>query len=219
MANSLIRPFQPRMLIALLLSYIPIANFLADGYKIKCAQTFNTQQLPEWREWGKLFVQGLALRAIQLVYAAPALFILGWFAFFFRPDQLGIAELLPTLLFGRNIFFAMLVFLVVAAWFAPSAVLSYAFEGRFRAAFSLGVVKRTLSLAYLKSWGLSGLYLLAIFGLIYFYIYYVSAILIDNLLVTLPYAAGLYLILTVSGITYWTMLAKGYYQAYSRTGY
>jgi len=219
MANSLVKPFQLRMFIGFLLQFIPIAGLLFDGYKIRCAQTFNSAQLPEWRDWGKMFLQGLGLRAIQVIYGLPTLAIVLWLALGFQVQDLSAAQLLTEVLLARNLFFLMIALLLVAAWFVPSAVLSYAFENRFGAAFSLGMLKRTATLAYLKSWLLSSAYALAIFAVIGLFAIFGSAPFAENFIGIMIFVAILYLLLTVSGITYWTMLAKGYYQTYARTGY
>ena len=66
------RPFQNfgKLLLGLVFSFIPIVNFIATGYGLECARTASKKKfkLPEWENFGKLFVDGLLAVLITLIY-------------------------------------------------------------------------------------------------------------------------------------------------------
>jgi len=72
-----------KVIIGGILNMIPIVNLLAYGFmvrKFKMAVMGETQ-LPEWKGWGELFVQGLKYLVVSLVYMiVPVLVLLVMFA-------------------------------------------------------------------------------------------------------------------------------------------
>lgn len=64
-----------KVLIGGLLIWIPIVNFAVIGYMLKVAENVargNPRPLPEWSEFGDLFMRGLYGFVIELVYLIPA---------------------------------------------------------------------------------------------------------------------------------------------------
>lgn len=212
MANSLLRPFQPRMLIGWLLCFVPLVSFLSQGYKIRCAQTPYESELPQWTNLKKMFVQGLALKAIQIIYGLPAILILFWIWSMAKPGAIPITEFLPALRLVKNLLYVLAILSFAAVWFAPSAVLSYAFENRFGAAFSAQVLRRTLNLAYLKGWILASICALASWAVIAGVAATLAGILSANSITAMCFVGILYFVLFAFGIAYWTILAKSYYR-------
>lgn len=65
-----------KVLIGGLLIWIPIINFAVFGYMLKVAENVargNSQVLPEWSEFGDLFMRGLYYFLITLVYQIPTI--------------------------------------------------------------------------------------------------------------------------------------------------
>lgn len=88
-----------KILIGGLLMFVPIFNFFALGYLYRFASNIHKSgriKLPDWQEWGKLFLEGLIFLGVLFLYgfvpilAGWAIYlliskitigILGWFAF------------------------------------------------------------------------------------------------------------------------------------------
>src|SRR3989344_7690417 len=75
------RPFADfnKLLIGVLFLLIPIVNiatgFFVRGYRLEAAKNYN-KKLPEWRDFGKLFVRGLLSWVISIIYLMPAFILL-----------------------------------------------------------------------------------------------------------------------------------------------
>lgn len=74
------RPFTDvkKLVIGIVLQLIPIVNFLAFGYQLKCAKTAMEKkfELPEWGDWVNLFVKGLLAIIIAIIYMLPAIIVI-----------------------------------------------------------------------------------------------------------------------------------------------
>ena len=59
-----------KVLIGGIINMIPIVNFLGSGYNLKVmkAAISGKSELPEWGDWGNLFVKGLIAFIITIVY-------------------------------------------------------------------------------------------------------------------------------------------------------
>ena len=60
-----------KMIIGIALSILPIVNFFCSGYAYRIFKAGLNRQplvLPEWDEWGDVFIQGLIIFAMQLLY-------------------------------------------------------------------------------------------------------------------------------------------------------
>lgn len=73
------RPFSDvkKLLIGIAIQLIPIVNFMVIGYQLKCARyAMNKKyELPEWTEWKDLFINGLKVWIICIVYLLPGVII------------------------------------------------------------------------------------------------------------------------------------------------
>ena len=81
LTEALKRPFGnfTKLIIGIVLNLLPIVNFLAYGYELRCANTAmkNKIQLPKWEKFGDLFVTGLLSFIIQFIYYLPGLILIG----------------------------------------------------------------------------------------------------------------------------------------------
>ena len=73
-----------KLIIGLIIGIIPIVNFIATGYHLECAKTAMNKKfkLPDWKNFGKLFVNGFLASVITFIYLLPA--ILKTIRFFLR---------------------------------------------------------------------------------------------------------------------------------------
>src|SRR3989344_5954514 len=91
------RPFTnfKKFMLGLLFSLIPIVNFIAMGYELECAKTASKKQfqLPEWKNYGKLFKRGFLQLCIALLYMViPGILFLVWFLISFFPLMGGLDQ-------------------------------------------------------------------------------------------------------------------------------
>jgi hypothetical protein len=102
-------------------------------------------QLPEWDDWGKLFVDGLKLTAAGLIYALPVilLFMLGY-AFYFLPALLSMVPdsedfIGPLFLIGMGsgwcLFGISMLLSLFLLFIVPAALAHLVSEDSFAAAF------------------------------------------------------------------------------------
>jgi hypothetical protein len=211
---ALKRPFGFRALLGILIAWIPIVEFFAMGYKMACARTAmsGSYELPFWRrEWKQLFVFGLGARVLQILYLLPA--ALAMYSLWLLSKS-PIAVLITFVGTVRNLLIAFFVLLVIASYFCPASILNYVAEGRFRAAFSLQMLKRTFSLAYLKGWALAAMYSVVIAGLFFVLIYAVGA----TASITLAYLLMpvMLILFFLPGVTIWTLLGEAWGKSIAR---
>ncbi len=160
------KPFSDvkKLLIAMVLNIIPIVNFFVYGYFIEVAKSSANKKtigiLPEWKNWGSLFVNALLALVISLAYALPLIlmaFIVGFKVFLgmFTGDIVNLAALS-----GMG---AWLVLVLLYGFFfiyvLPSAILSFAFSGKFASAFEFGnVLRKAFNAEYFVAWLVSIVY-------------------------------------------------------------
>ncbi len=99
-----------KVVIGCLISLVPIANLLTFGYSLKylrARMNDDAALLPEWREWGDLFLLGLKVLLVSLLYSLLALIVGG-----VSVALLGIVGGLIALLLYIASFFLMLMALV-----------------------------------------------------------------------------------------------------------
>ncbi len=156
------RPFTDlaKFIIGAVLSIIPIVNFLEVGYTLKCAKSAmnGDYKLPEWAEWGDLFVKGLLAIVILIIYAIPlvilmAIFAGGAFMAVTQGADMGTAGMGM----GMIIIMALAILFV---YLIPSVTITFvANDFRFGAAFRVGeIVKKTLNKDYFVTWIVVGVY-------------------------------------------------------------
>jgi hypothetical protein len=199
--DSFKRPFLDikKLVIGILLSIIPIVNFLAIGYYINAAKSVIKSKpsfkLPEWENWTDLFVKGLLSIVINIVYSIPALIAL--FASFRN-----IATM--TMLGGPNVLSALTspsfliggILLLIAAYLTPLAVIHYINTNNFKKAFDFRyVLNKTLNTTYLAAW---------LVGTVY-------SVVLVMILGLIPYIGSM-LGSFIAGVTIFTLLGQAYYK-------
>jgi hypothetical protein len=121
------------------LSMIPVFSFFSEGYRYRIFQngTKNNIEMPEWNEWGELFIKGLLFFAIKLIYLLiPLLFFLfALLIFYFVPNSLS-SLLLATV-------FVVIIYSIFY-FFLPMGLANFASTGDFFRAFQIKAVIQTI---------------------------------------------------------------------------
>ena len=168
--SAIYRPFThlQRLLLGAILSFIPGLNLFAVGYLLNCIKT---RDMPAWRL--KMFLDGLLVIILVLIYAVPALFLFGLVVLLGIPFD--------------SFFIIPFFFLVgITAYLIPAAIVNYAktgklFQGVFTTAFnSYYFVALVLGLFWAAV--LNGLALAIIRGL--YYVMPLSLYLVMSILIT-----------------------------------
>ena len=203
------RPFTDmrKLLIGLVLSVIPIANFITIGYWLENAKTATTKamKLPEWKNFGKLFVEGLVIIVLGIIYSIPAFLVfyalLGETVMQYFVDVNAASLLMQETI--ANLSTAGMAGLVVtgllillASLLSPAAAMNYATakKNRFKAAFDFKkIFKGVFTNEYLLAWVGATLY----------------TIVISGILGLVPYVGGA-IATYLTGLTYYTLLGEVY---------
>ncbi len=160
------RPFADltKFIIGAVLSIIPVVNFLAMGYELKCAKSAmnGKYDLPEWTEWGDLFVKGLLWVVVMIIYAIPVAILVAIFAggAFMAAGQ-GAEAGLAGLGIGAIVMMALVLLLM---YIMPSITMTFVQNDfKFGAAFGVGeIVKKSLHADYFVTWLMVGVYSLVL---------------------------------------------------------
>jgi len=101
--------------------------------------------LPEWEDWGKMFMDGLNLFIALLVYSLPAVLLVGCGMLLFLPAGMADGDVAGALAAGGSIGFLLLTCLA-ALWglvmvvLGPAVTIQYAREGTLGACFRFSEV-------------------------------------------------------------------------------
>ena len=169
------RPFQDlkTLIIGIIIMLIPIVNFtVGAGYFIECARTRlkGSKKLPEWKDWGKLFMKGVGAFVIGLVYAIPVIVVLlltvgstilaGGLSGLINGSGLAIVNALATLGIGLVVTF---VVAIIVSLVSSAALIRYADKGNFGAAFEFSAVfKKAFTGTYFSAWLITMIYVLIV---------------------------------------------------------
>lgn len=178
-----------KWLLGSILAILPIADFLAGGYRYRLLQNGQSGKItmPEWDHWGEMFVKGLLFFLVRVGYfIIPLLFTL-FVIVLIRYSAEAIYSILGAL------FFINLLLYALASFVMPMGLANFAATGNFKDAFSLQDVIQTIRadfgqyLAVVMMvagfWSLVIIlalipYIGFVFGVLgYFYVYIVSALL------------------------------------------
>jgi len=146
-----------KAVIGALLACIPIVNFFVSGYLLRVMQQGIRRTrgaLPEWTDWGDMFVDGLLMGCATLIYTfvpgiialftiVPAIFaslrlvILSNTSITDSPNRLfdGLSSIMIGEIITVVVILALLYFL--ACFLLPMAIANYAKTGKFRSFFDL----------------------------------------------------------------------------------
>lgn len=155
-------PFQDykKLGIAGLMYVIPVVNivtsFFATGYGFKMAENSMKKKyaLPEWEDWGGLFLKGLLGAIISIIFMLPAMIV----------AMVGVGSALFTMLMSGN-FDPMLLFQsfglgavaallgLIAIYLLPAALMFFVKEDSFASAFNFGgIFKKVFTGDYFVAW-------------------------------------------------------------------
>jgi len=164
------RPFEDitTLVIGIILALIPIVNFLTLGFYLNCAATAKKKdfKLPKWDNWVDLFVKGLLMVVITILYCIPTLVVIaigilsnagaitGVLGAITTGDAQALATAVPTLIGVLAIWGILAVIvLIITMYLMPAAVVRYAATGKFGDAFSLGKIwKKAANAEYFVAW-------------------------------------------------------------------
>ena len=140
-----------KLLLAVVVSIIPIVNFALVGYLIVIMRNVserNPQPLPEWDNFGDKFLKGLILVVAGLIYALPALILFCPLVFlpFTRTSSEG--QNAVAGLFAGTAFLltcAFVIYALVISFLFPAINLNFARKGTFGACFEFGEIWRIMS--------------------------------------------------------------------------
>ena len=165
-AKAIKRPFTDfgKLVIGILLVIIPFVNvitlFCVYGYGLECAKTAikKKTQLPGWDNVLKLFLQGVLMMIIAIVYTIPALIFLiigginskDIILTSFRENTLNIG---PSVFASITLFIIFLLLTLLAGYLLPVAMINYGFKRSFKKAFCLReVFKKAFTGKYFIHW-------------------------------------------------------------------
>jgi hypothetical protein len=165
------RPFTDfkKLIIGILLNLpIPlfriITNPMALGYALNCGKTASkgSYELPEWKGYWKLWINGFVAGIIGIIYFIPAIIL----AFVFARDLvIGLATNATTFFinfiqnpvwlisnYGISILFVWVVSILIG-YFVPIAMLNWIIEGKFGSAFDFrNIFKKVFTRKYFVAW-------------------------------------------------------------------
>ena len=132
-----------KMVIGGLLMLIPIVNFIALGYYIKTMRggIDGKSGLPEWDDWGNLFVKGLLVIIVVFIYMLIPLAVMFMSIGGAAISSIASGDVSPASI-GTIIGGSLLsVFLMFIVWLLlPMALSIYAKEDSIGAAFGIGEI-------------------------------------------------------------------------------
>lgn len=157
--HSIRLPFSDlkKFMIGALLNLLPILNLFSAGYILQCGKSSlkGNDKLPEWQHWGDLFVKGLLVFALTIIYAIP-LIILG--LIFGGTALMGLitgkTAGIAAALAGLGIF-ALIggLYGLLLVYILPAAILNYAKHDSFGAGLHFGeVFSRAFTGKYFVQW-------------------------------------------------------------------
>ncbi|MBR9699068.1 DUF4013 domain-containing protein [Candidatus Woesearchaeota archaeon] len=196
--SAFMKPFtdMKKLIIGIVLSIVPIINFFALGFILKASGVKEkkvTNQMPEWTDWGDLFVKGLLAMIIGLVYMIPVLIIfmiglgtaifslVGSLGGFPGADAGTDAELMtalinqdwaavaPALVGAAPLILVAILLGVIISYISPSAVLHYIQSNKMGDAFNFGsVFKKAFTTNYFTAWIIAIIVSMVVSGILSF---------------------------------------------------
>lgn len=117
-----------------------LAAILLSGYGVEITRRVikgRTPVLPEWNDWGQLFLDGLLVTIIGIVYALPIIIVglcLG------APIGIAGEESAAAAAFGSILGCLNFMWAIVMSFLLPAAIAFYVKEGELAAAFRFGEI-------------------------------------------------------------------------------
>ncbi len=158
------RPFLDikKLVIGILLSLVPIVDFIALGYELRSAKSIVAKKpkydLPEWNDWGDLFVKGVLAIVIGMLYLLLPMIVL----VALLGSSISDVESMSSLS-------GMAVVSVLVSYFMFGAVINFVIKDKFRAAFEFKEIwKRVTTGKYFLAWLVAVVYVIAVSSLLSF---------------------------------------------------
>ena len=134
------------LLTFLILFLVPIPLLVGYWVEVLCkVRDGHGEPLPEWGNWGRLFMDGLSVVAAHIVYSLPFLLlfcvasmgmiVIGSMAEF--DEEMAIANLLATFSFSACVF---LIWYVTILFVSPAILIQYGRTGELGSCFRFGEV-------------------------------------------------------------------------------
>jgi len=161
------RPFQDfkKLGIGALMYMIPLVNiitmFFASGYGLECAKTAMKKKsnLPEWADWGNLWIRGFLSLLISIIYALPLVILSILFAGPIISKLMGgilssnPATFIEALGSAGNTIAFLGLFAVLIAYVLPMAIMFFVEKWNFGDAFRIGdIFKKAFTSKYFVAW-------------------------------------------------------------------
>ena len=157
LGRSFTFPFQDRswftkLLIAALVSIVPIVNFALVGWMVAIAKRVmdhELEELPGWDDFGKKWMGGLYYTVAGFIYALPVILVycimFGLFGGLAIANENSASDALTAAWTGAGVFGFCLICLVILyglflSILMPGLLVHYAKEDNFGSLFKLGVV-------------------------------------------------------------------------------
>ena len=167
------RPFSDfkKLLLGLVFSIIPIVNFIGSGYQLECCRSAykNKSELPEWKNYGELFIRGILNGVIWVIYSIPVMIV---FFYVIGKSMFGLAELYSTDTTAflaeliRTVGYSLIAIILlglVTTYIAYYASVRFAMNYKFKEAFQFKEILRGIfSKGYFLAWLVAGIYSLII---------------------------------------------------------
>ena len=169
------KPFQDikKLLIGSIIGIIPVVNLIASGYAAKTARdTMNgNNNLPEWENWENLFITGLIVMIIGIIYSIPGFILIlvgaGSMLIGIIGGEVAAASMLSILAGSGVIMLFGGLFLLAAMFLTPMAIMHYVDKNSFSAAFDFGdIFSKVFTGQYIVSCVIVLFYYLVIVGLL-----------------------------------------------------
>lgn len=198
------RPFSDfkKLLLGLVFSILPIVNFISSGYQLECCRSAykNKSGLPEWKNYGELFIRGILNGVIWIIYSIPVMivffYVIGSSLFsiadLYSTDTTAfLAELIRTV--GYSLI-AIILLGLLTTYVCYYASVRFAMNYKFKEAFQFKeILNGVFTKEYFLAWLVAGIYTLII-GL---------------LLGIIPFI-GSGIASFITGVTFMTLLGKVY---------
>jgi len=156
--EALKRPFSDiaKLVMYIILSIIPIVSFIASGYLLDVAETAMKKQkkLPDFKQYGRLFVEGIKSFVIGIIYMIPVFIVLA-LAFMVAGFNFATFDVLSMAAIAAmgTWMIVIAILAIVIGYFATGAILRYADKREFKEAFNLNAISKTVFKSdYLVGW-------------------------------------------------------------------
>jgi len=160
LGEAIKRPFSDlkKFIIGALLNILPIVNFLSMGYALKAGEMSlkKNRSLPEWTDWGNLFVKGLLAFILSIIWMIPALILFligGGTALASVIANQGTAAIVSAIVGGGIFMILGMIWMLLVIYVGPSVWLNFVSKGNFGAGLEFGtILKKAFNAKYFVPW-------------------------------------------------------------------